>query len=151
MYCSRESFIWNKELSGNLIARFFFHTGLKKYGEIKCVPSVTQYRTFGSKLHCFKYLPNDFAEANLFDLWQTDKQADITQQLHTELGIHMSILIQGSQHQPISPVALRQLYVLPHHLHLLVWVQEVAPTRTDHDVDWNFYVLLDNLQQPCAK
>lgn len=47
-------------------------------------------------------------------------------------------------------MTLHQLYVLLHHLHFLVWVQEVSSTRPDHDVDGDFYILLHHLQQTCS-
>lgn len=51
---------------------------------------------------------------------KSNMQADNTQQLHAELCVHPSVLCKGPQHKSICPVALHQLYVLPHYLHLLV-------------------------------
>lgn len=48
------------------------------------------------------------------------KAADITNKLHTQLRIHMTVLIKGSQNQAIGSMNLHQLYVLLHHLHFLV-------------------------------
>ena len=81
----------------------------------------------------------------------SSRQGDNTEQLHAELRIHSSILRQGSHHQSIGPVALHQLNVLPHHLHLLVWVQKVPPTRPYHRIDRDFDALLHHLQQTCGK
>lgn len=47
-------------------------------------------------------------------------------------------------------MSLHQLYVFPHHLHFLVWIQEVPPTRPDHDIHRDFNILLHHLQQTCG-